>query len=102
MSQGKYLKRSWTCSGCRKSVADDQDMLVEIDSNVIHVDHVTAIGLKLRTRFYGPYCNRACWELDAQPGDEFNDHGRFRFDEPEPEPVEFERLLDEVHPSEWQ
>lgn len=79
------MQRTWTCSGCHKAVADDSDMLVEIDtkvgSQIAHVDHLTAIGLKMRVRFYGPYCDRACWDIDARPDDEFVDVGRFTFDD---------------------
>jgi len=81
------LSRSWSCSGCRNTIKDDSDMLIEVGiegkSVVFHVDHVTAIGMRLRTGFYGPYCNRQCWDLDAQPGDQFVDGGRFRFHEEE-------------------
>jgi hypothetical protein len=79
------LSMSWDCSGCRKSIKDDSDMLVEINQGeepvVIHVDHITAIGLKMRTRFYGPYCDEKCWRLDAMKGDVFNDQGHFSFAE---------------------
>jgi hypothetical protein len=51
-----------------------------MDGTCVHVDHVTAFGVTMRTGFYGPYCNRACWELDAQPADKFEDAGRFGFD----------------------
>jgi hypothetical protein len=81
----RSISMSWSCSGCKNTVADDSDMLVELhlgdEPTVVHVDHVTAIGLKMRTAFYGPYCNRECWDLDAQPGDVFVDAGRFSFTE---------------------
>jgi hypothetical protein len=57
-------------------------MLVEVKATgtCVHVDHVTCLGLRLRDAVYGPYHNRACWDLGAQPGDEFVDTGRFRFE----------------------
>jgi hypothetical protein len=76
---------SWRCSGCRNAVADENDMLIEVERKVVHVDHLTAIGVKMRTRFYGPYCNEECWKLDAQPGDVFEDQGRFEFPGPDDE-----------------
>jgi hypothetical protein len=49
-------------------------MLVELHGQdgtpvCVHVDHMTALAIRRQVRFYGPYCNRACWQLDAQPGD---------------------------------
>jgi hypothetical protein len=55
------------CSGCKGTVADDTDMLVEVAGFVVRVDHVRALALRMRTRFYGPYCNEACWQLDSGP-----------------------------------
>ena len=78
------IVRSWRCSGCRRMVADDRDMLVELlgegDTPVcVHVDHTTALGIWMRRRFDGPYCSHGCWRLDARPGEQFVDAGDFRF-----------------------
>jgi hypothetical protein len=86
LGEGDYIARSWRCSGCRRMVTDDRDMLVELhgvdDTPVcVHVDHMTALAMRMRMGFFGPYCNHECWRLDARPGEQFVDAGDFRFGE---------------------
>jgi hypothetical protein len=62
-----FLSRSWSCPEGH-SVKDEDNMLIELDGKVYRVNHLVALSIRMRARFFGPYCDQACWQ--ANSGDE--------------------------------